>query len=603
MSDPREILFSSIQHRNVTACIYTEADGTLSGVSQAVAAAQALGLTVDYILEEGARVSSGDLIMQIKGHPIQIADAEDHLIGCLSKTSGIATAASRFVAAAGQGVQIVCGSWKKMPVSIKDNIRQAVLTGGASCRISDVPMVYLDKNYVAMLGGIQASLSAAAQMEERKKVIQIRGRYEAGDLVREAWAAIHAGADIVYVDTGRIQDAIDVVQGVKPTLQQWQQQFQYRPVKIAFGGGVTLEDIPVLRDAGVDIIGVGRQIIDAPLMDMRMEVTSCGDRADSAHSYDLLDKSELKIEGIQLCGTNLTQLAAVVAEEIGIDASDVLVIDVRDQAVALDILRKQLDPYLLVGKESAILRRLSTLDGVTITEDTHITSHGMLGWIARDDCDVEAMYADLSKAFDMAQTMKDRIANRVIVFPSGIEVEQGEIEDTNTPMLIETFRANGFEATAGEVLKDDIDLFSGKLRMAVEQGYGLIITTGGVGAEDKDHSVEAILRLDHGAAAPYIVKFKRGEGRHRKDGIRIAVGQVGSSLLVALPGPNDEVALCMDTLVKGVRSGWSKEVLASMLAKLLRQRLLQKMGHHPAHHSKPTHETKSNYMKQQEDMA
>lgn len=584
MQDPREILFSSIQNQTVTACIYTDGDGLLSGVSQALTSARSLGLTVDYALEEGSTVAAGDLVMQIKGTPIQIADAEDRLIGCLSKPSGIATSARRFVELAGHSTKIVCGSWKKMPFSMKADIRQAITTGGARCRISDTPMVYLDKNYVAMLGGIQVSLNAAYQMDDRKKVIQIRGRYEGGDLVREAWAAIHAGADIVYVDTGRVQDAVDVVRGVKPLLEQWQQEYQYRQVQIAFGGGVTLDDIPPLRDAGVDIVGVGRQIIDAPLLDMRLEVTSCGDRSDSPHAYNLLDKSELKIEGIQLCGTNLTQLAAIVAEEIGLNPNDVLVIDVRDQTVALDVLKKQLDPYILVGKEESILRRLSTLDGVTVSKDTHITSHGMLGWIARDDCDVEAMHSELSKAFDMTQAMKSRISNRVIVFPSGTEVEHGEIEDTNTPMLIQAFRANGFEADTGEVLKDDIDLFSGKLRMAINQGYGLIVTTGGVGAEDKDHSVEAILRLDHSAAAPYIVKFKRGEGRHRKDGIRIGVGQVGSALLVALPGPNDEVSLCIETLVKGVRAGWSKDVLASMLAKLLRGRLLEKMGHHPAHH-------------------
>ena len=105
----------------------------------------------------------------------------------------------------------------------------------------------------------------------------------------------------------------------------------------------------------------------------------------------------------------------------------------------------------------------------------------MLGWIARDDCDIDTMHSELEKAFDMAQTAKSRIANRVIVFPSGIEVERGEIQDTNTPMLLQKFRDNGFEATAGDVLKDDLDLFSGKLRAAVNQGYGLIITTGGRG--------------------------------------------------------------------------------------------------------------------------
>ena len=114
------------------------------------------------------------------------------------------------------------------------------------------------------------------------------------------------------------------------------------------------------------------------------------------------------------------------------------------------------------------------------------------------------------------------------------------------------------------MLKDDLDLFAGKLRRAMDGGYGVLITTGGVGAENKDFSVEAILRLDPAAAAPYIAKFKVGEGRHRKEGIRIAVGQVGFTTLVALPGPNDEVALCAYCLIEGITKGWSKEVLAGV---------------------------------------
>ena len=81
----------------------------------------------------------------------------------------------------------------------------------------------------------------------------------------------------------------------------------------------------------------------------------------------------------------------------------------------------------------------------------------------------------------------------------------------------------------------------------------MIITTGGVGAENKDFSVEAIERLDADAATPYIAKFVMGHGRHSKEGIRIGVGQMGITKYIALPGPNDEVALCIDTVVRGVK--------------------------------------------------
>lgn len=210
----------------------------------------------------------------------------------------------------------------------------------------------------------------------------------------------------------------------------------------------------------------------------------------------------------------------------------------------------------------------------------------MLGWIAGDSESDAMMRRELEKAEANVGRVRERIARRAIVFPSGAEVEDGEIEDTNTPMLLKMLRESGFEADRGEILKDDIDLFTGKLRRACDMGYGLIITTGGVGAEDKDHSVEAIERLDRTAAAPYIAKFTAGEGRHRKDGIRIGVGKVGPVLLVALPGPNDEVALCAGTVIEGAQNGWSKELIAAKLAGILRERLREKVGHCHRHHER-----------------
>ena len=166
----------------------------------------------------------------------------------------------------------------------------------------------------------------------------------------------------------------------------------------------------------------------------------------------------------------------------------------------------------------------------------------------------------------------------MIVFPTGTEVERGEIEDTNTPLIMGKFAAAGFSVDKGEILKDDVELFSRKLWRAAEKGYSVSITTGGVGAENKDHSVEAVLRLDPQACTPYIAKFQVGHGRHSKDGIRIAVGQLGLTTFIALPGPNDEVSVCIDTVVRGISEGWSKEILAGELARILRTRLKEKIG-------------------------
>jgi molybdopterin biosynthesis enzyme MoaB len=133
--------------------------------------------------------------------------------------------------------------------------------------------------------------------------------------------------------------------------------------------------------------------------------------------------------------------------------------------------------------------------------------------------------------------------------------------------------------TRGETLKDDRLYIAAKLREAAEYGgFGLIVTTGGVGAEDKDHTVEAIVDLDSDAATPYICHFQVGTGRHVKDGIKIAVGTYNDTLIVALPGPNDEVKASLDILVEGFTGGLDKHLLAENLAGNLREILREKIA-------------------------
>lgn len=269
MKDLRDEIFGEISEKRITACLYTDMDGVFSGLAKALEEAGNIGLMVDYHVDEGDEVLCGDLIMQISGSPKQICMAEDGLIGCISKFSGIATAAKAFVQKAGPNMRIVCGSWKKMPKQIKEGLRISVETGGAHVRISDSPMIYLDKNYVEMFGGIQKTLMAVSHIKDRKKAIQVKGRHEGGDIVREAWTAISSGADIVYVDTGKIEDLKSIVEKLRPMLQKLEAEEDYRKVEFAFGGGVQLDDIEVLKAAGADIVGVGRCIVDAPLMDLR----------------------------------------------------------------------------------------------------------------------------------------------------------------------------------------------------------------------------------------------------------------------------------------------------------------------------------------------
>lgn len=299
--------------------------------------------------------------------------------------------------------------------------------------------------------------------------------------------------------------------------------------------------------------------------------------------YDMLSKSELKITNIKLDGTNLNEIAECVGRLFGIPRDEVLVIDVRNGEVALDILSADVDPHSFVGQEKQLLENLAKIPGVTLSCDSHITSEGMLGWIAFDAPNQEELERSMEAADKMVQDILERVSKRVLVYPSGTEVENGEIKDTNTPMLIQALTAAGYQAEAGSILKDDEHYITNMLREGINKGFGTIITTGGVGAEDKDHSVEAVLKLDSQAATPYIAKFTKGHGRHVKNGIRISVGQVEHVRIVTLPGPNDEVAECVPVLIDGMKRNLAKNVLADNLANVLRSRLKNKMEKHRHH--------------------
>ncbi len=295
--------------------------------------------------------------------------------------------------------------------------------------------------------------------------------------------------------------------------------------------------------------------------------------------YHLLHKTELRIERIALRDANLGEVAAIVADTLALERDKVLVIDVRDDTVALDIIQERVDAGAIIGKQELLLRRLAALPGVGITAETRFSSDGMLGWIAWDEAEGRDA---LRHSEALAATSRQTLSRRAIIFSTGAEVISGQIQDTNAPTIVRRLEAEGYAVTRGATIGDDVDLIFGSLRTAVEDdGFGLIITTGGTGAEDKDCTVEAVQAIDPTAATPYICTYQKGVGRHAKDGVRIAVGQLADSLIVALPGPTDEVRASLDVLIAGLKSGFSKHALAEAIAETLRA-LMHRRAHGPA---------------------
>lgn len=261
MTDIRDIIFATIQSQKYTANLTTERAGVLSGIERLKAVLAERNINSTFLKADGDWVEAGECILTVVGTPKEIAMAEEFIVGMISKPSGIATAARLAVKKAGN-MRVVSGAWKKMPPEIKQIVREAVSHGGAHFRIVDVPFLYLDKNFVRMFGGIKETLLAVKDMTELK-AIQVKG--DSGDIVAEAITAVEYGAGVVMVDTGEISD-------LRKVSESLQQSGQRSKIKLAFAKGISLGDIEKLGIEDIDILDIGAEIIDGPLLDMKFDV-------------------------------------------------------------------------------------------------------------------------------------------------------------------------------------------------------------------------------------------------------------------------------------------------------------------------------------------
>ncbi|WP_416899170.1 MAG: molybdopterin-binding protein [Minwuia sp.] len=295
--------------------------------------------------------------------------------------------------------------------------------------------------------------------------------------------------------------------------------------------------------------------------------------------YDMMGKTELSLHGLELADANLTHVADAVAKVLVLDRTEILVTDVRGDNLVLDILRRGIDAKNIVGKERELLDAVAAVEGVGVAEDARVESRGLLSWVSADS---EGALEQMEAAERQMAEIREKLEKTVVVFPTGTELANGQVKDTNSPAIREKLTVNGYAVSQGMPLKDDEYYISAAIRERAEEGFGMVVTTGGVGAEVKDRTIEAVLIADPDASTPTIVEYELGVGRHvHKNAVRIAVGQVLDTMVVALPGPTDEVLLGLDALVRALTEpGLSNPAIAERIADVLRKRLREKAHAH-----------------------
>ena len=284
----------------------------------------------------------------------------------------------------------------------------------------------------------------------------------------------------------------------------------------------------------------------------------------------LLGKTEIWLHGVRLDNADLEEIARAAARALSLPEDKVFTTDVREDHIVLDVLVPRVDFEAVAGKQGEVFEALAKIAGVTIDENAEIHSEGVLGIIGttRDQA-----ASAVTEAKRMEEQIRKYASGRVAVVATGAELVDGKVKDTNFEAASEILGAAGFEVVFGGAVGDSEKEIAGLVTRLSGDGFGLIITTGGVGAEDKDRTLEALENLDPGLSTAVLAHYKKGHGRHVKDAVRIGVATLGWTTVISLPGPTHEVRLALPIIVDKVKEGTTPAELVEAIAVPLRATL------------------------------
>ncbi|MDX1984836.1 MAG: MogA/MoaB family molybdenum cofactor biosynthesis protein [Bryobacteraceae bacterium] len=128
----------------------------------------------------------------------------------------------------------------------------------------------------------------------------------------------------------------------------------------------------------------------------------------------------------------------------------------------------------------------------------------------------------------------------------------GQREDRSGPAIRQRLTALGWDAAAPDVLPDDIEMISARLRsLADSDSANVVFTTGGTGVAARDITPEATRRVIE-REIPGFGERMRAEGRKvtpLADLSRALAGTRGRTLIVNLPGSPKGAVESLDAIV------------------------------------------------------
>lgn len=213
------------------------------------------GCEVHWAAQEGDVIQANQQLCEVHGNARALLSAERSALNFLQTLSGTATLVRRYVEAVA-GTQAKIMDTRKTLPGLRMAQKHAVrIGGGHNQRIGLFDGVLIKENHIAAAGSIRAALEQAFRITPPGIPIQIEV-----ETLLQLDEALNAGARLILLDNFSLVDMHTAVTHAA------------KRAELEASGGITLDDVRLVAETGVDRISIGALTKDVTAIDLSMRL-------------------------------------------------------------------------------------------------------------------------------------------------------------------------------------------------------------------------------------------------------------------------------------------------------------------------------------------
>ena len=237
-----------------TADFTTRASGVVSGLHVVAAVLEYCGVNhYEVLVDEGAKVSAGKVLITAQGNTQKILLAERTALNFLSHLSGISTLTNQWVSEI-SGTKCQIRDTRKTTPGLRMLEKFAVrMGGGVNHRLSLSQAALIKDNHIMAAGSISDAFNAIKKMYPDESIeIEV-------DSIDQLKEAITLKPDLILLDnmsTDQCSEAVSITNGL---------------VKLEASGGIAITNAKAYAATGVDYLAIGSLTHSAPALDIGLD--------------------------------------------------------------------------------------------------------------------------------------------------------------------------------------------------------------------------------------------------------------------------------------------------------------------------------------------